>query len=131
VLTDDSSLNLTPLGQDVSDAELQSLLHPGVSAGKAINFDLVRRALHELRAASSLSNGNGKPAACVRFGELAELLLRNSALHPDYIRRNLMWLVKHGLVKPEAQISRQAIPDDEVDETVLHRSTVLHHSTSF
>lgn len=123
-LTDDSPLNLTPLGQEVSDAELQSLLHPRVSAGKAINFDLVRRALHELRAASSLSNGNGKPAACVRFGELTELLLRNSALHPDYVRRNLMWLVKHGLVKPEAHIPRQAI-NDEVDETVLH------HSSSF
>ena len=124
-LTDDSPLNLTLLGQEVSDAELQSLLHPRVSAGKTINFDLVRRALHELRTAASLSNGKGKPAASVQFGELTELLLRNSALHPDYVRRNLMWLVKHGLVKPEAQIPRQAITHDEAEETVLH------HSSSF
>lgn len=124
-LTDDSSLNLTPLGQEVSDAELQSLLHPRVSAGKAVNFDLVRRALHELRAAASLNKGKGKPAARVRFGELTELLLRDSALHPDYVRRNVMWLVKHGLVKPEAPIPRLAITQDEVDEIVLH------HSSSF
>jgi hypothetical protein len=125
VLADDSPLNLTPLGQEVSDAELQSLLHPRVSAGKAVNFDLVRRALHELRAAASLSSGNGKPAG-IRLGELTELLLRNSAFHPDYVRRNVMWLVKHGLVKPEAQIPRQAITNNEVDETVLH-----HYSSSF
>lgn len=117
-LTDDSPLNLTPLGQEVSDAELQPLLHPRVSAGKAINFDLVRCALHELRAASSLSNGKGKPAACVRFGELTELLLRNSALHPDYVRRNVMWLVKHGLVKPEVPIPHHTVTSSE-DEKVL------------
>lgn len=104
-LTDDSRLNLTPLGREVGDTELRSLLHTRVSAGKTIDFDLVRCALDQLKASSSANgNGNGKPAAGVQFGELTELMLKNRAFHPDYVRRNLMWLMKHGLVKPQAQI---------------------------
>lgn len=102
-LTDDSRLHLTALGQEMSDASLRLLLHPKVSAVKAIDFDLVRSALDELKASCS-SNGNRKPAAGLRFGELTESLLKNRAFHPDYVRRNLMWLMKHGLVKPETQL---------------------------
>jgi hypothetical protein len=29
------------------------------------------------------------------------LLSKDRAFHADYIRRNVMWLMKHGLVKPE------------------------------
>lgn len=107
-LTDQSRLTLTPLGRAVSDAELRSLLHPRVSAGKTIDFDLVRCALDELKAPSS-SNGNGKSKAGVCFGAFTELLLRNRAFHPDYVRRNVMWLMKHGLVKPEVQIPGRQI----------------------
>src|SRR5205807_6798036 len=71
---------------------------------KTIDFELVRCALDELRAHSNSngngSNGNGKMAAGVRFGDFTESLLKNRAFHPDYVRRNVMWLVKHGLVKP-------------------------------
>ncbi|HEY6350988.1 MAG TPA: glycosyltransferase family 4 protein [Candidatus Angelobacter sp.] len=104
-LTDDSRLDLTALGHEVSDADLRSLLHPRLSAGKTIDFDLVRCALDQLKAPSS-SNGNGanghKLPAAIRLGELTELLLQNRAFHPDYVRRNVMWLMKHGLLKPEA-----------------------------
>lgn len=118
-LTDDSSLDLTPLGQEASGAELQSLLHPGLLAAKTIDFDLIQRALTELKAISSLHSGNGKPVARVRFGGFVELLLQNFAFHPDYVRRNVMWLVKHGLVKPGAEVPNPAISNREVPENAL------------
>lgn len=99
-LTDDSRLNLTPLGRQVSDAELRSLLHPRVSAGKAIDFALVRTALEELKGHSSSNGSNGTTSAGVRLGEFTELLLKNRAFRADYVRRNVMWLMKHGFVKP-------------------------------
>ncbi|HEV3038231.1 MAG TPA: glycosyltransferase family 4 protein [Candidatus Angelobacter sp.] len=108
-LTDDSCLNLTPLGHDVSEADLRSLVHPRVSSVKTIDFELVRCALDGLRAHSSSNgngaNGNGKMAAGVRFADFTESLSKNHAFHPDYVRRNLMWLMKHGLVKPVTQPS--------------------------
>lgn len=100
VLSNDSRLMLTPLGQEVSDSELRALLHARVSAGKTIDFELVRCALDQLRGRST-SNGNGRPAAGARLGEFTELLGANRTFHPDYVRRNVMWLMKHGLVKPE------------------------------
>jgi hypothetical protein len=100
-LTDDSRLNLTALGQETRDTDLRSLVHPRVSAGKTIDFDLVRCALDEFTAPSSSNGSNGKPAAGIRLGELTESLLKNRAFHPDYVRRNVMWLMKHGLVKPQ------------------------------
>lgn len=118
-LTDDSSLYLTPLGQQVRDAELRSLLQPRLLAGKTIDSDLIRRALNELKATSGLHSGNGKPAMRVRFGELTGLLLQNFAFHPDYVRRNVMWLVKHGLLKPEAGVPNHAGSDREIEVDVL------------
>ena len=111
-LTDDACLHLTPLGREVSDAELRALVHPRVSLVKTIDFELVRCALDELRAHSNGShssngnngsNGNGKAIEGVRFGEITESMLKNRPLHPDYVRRNVMWLIKYGLIKPEAK----------------------------
>ncbi|HEV2964142.1 MAG TPA: glycosyltransferase family 4 protein [Candidatus Angelobacter sp.] len=108
-LTDDSLLNLTPLGQETKDTDLRSLLHPRVAATKTIDFDLIQCALDKFTAPSSSNGSNGKPAAGVRLGELTESLLKNCAFHPDYVRRNVMWLMKHGLVKPEMSC-KSAIP---------------------
>jgi glycosyltransferase involved in cell wall biosynthesis len=118
-LTDDSLLNLTSLGQEVSDAELQSLLHARISAANTIDFGLARRAIYELRAIASLSGSNGKPPERVRFGAFTESLLKDFPFHPDYVRRNVMWLVKHGLIKPGKEISQNAISSPEMDEKVL------------
>lgn len=113
-VTDASPLNLTSLGQEVTDAELRFLLHPRLSSGKTIDFDLVRQALDELKASS-----NRKLPKRARFGEVTELLLKDFTFHPDYIRRNLMWLMKHGMVKAEVEIPRDAISDPEIDENAL------------
>ena len=101
VLSDDSSLNLTPLGREASDKDLVSLLHPKVSICKTIDPGLARLALDQLRAAPNAKGSDGEPAASVRFGEFVALLTRSHAFHPDYVRRNVMWLVKHGFVKPD------------------------------
>lgn len=119
LLMEDCSLHLTALGQQASDAELRSLLQPRLLAGKTIDLDLIRRALNELQATSRLQSGNGKPAMPIRFGQLTELLLQNFAFHPDYVRRNVMWLVKHGLVKPKAEVPNPAMTNREVDENAL------------
>jgi D-inositol-3-phosphate glycosyltransferase len=116
VLTDDSCLGLTVLGQEMNEKELRSLLHPRISAGKTIDFDLVRYALDQLKEVSKANGSNGKPAAGVRFGEFTELLLKNRAGGADYVRRNLMWLIKHGLVRPEAQLpGHQAASEIQLD----------------
>jgi hypothetical protein len=106
VLTDDSGLNLTLLGREVKDKDLLSLLHPKVSAWRTIDHDLVRLALGKLKASSNSNGSDGQPAASVRFGELVASLTKG-AFHPDYVRRNVMWLMKHGFVTPDIPNARE------------------------
>src|SRR5262249_54253936 len=116
VLTDDSCFGLTVLGQEINDTQLRSLLHPRVSAGKTIDFDLVRCALDELKKASKGNGSSGKPGAAVRFGEFTDWCVGNRACGAEYGRLNLMWLIKHGLVKPEAPVSgRQGASQVQLD----------------
>jgi D-inositol-3-phosphate glycosyltransferase len=101
VLSDDSSLSVTLLGQEASDKDLRALQHAKVSVYKTIDHGLVRLALDEVKRPSKAAGRSGKPAASVRFGEVVEALTRDHAFHPDYVRRNVMWLMKHGFVEPE------------------------------
>lgn len=101
VLRDDSTISLTSLGQEVSDEDLLPLMHAKLSAYRTIDHGLVRFALDELKTASNSTRRNGTLAPSVRFGEIVQLLAKDHAFHPDYVRRNLMWLMKHGFVEPE------------------------------
>jgi len=112
VLTADSGLTLTSLGKEVTDKDIELLLHPRLSACRTIDGDLVRLAIKELNGADK-SHGNGaitdeRP----RFGQLVDLLAANHSFHVDYVRRNVMWLIKHGLVRPETpDTANLAIPE--------------------
>lgn len=89
VIHDDSVLSLTPLGDAVSDADFEHLLHPKAVLFRTIDLELARCAIQELQNPST-------------FGELIGRLAQDGvAHHPDYIRRNVMWLIKNGFVRPE------------------------------
>lgn len=107
ILTDDSGITLTVSGQEIGEKELRFLLHPRVTAGKTIDFDLVWCALDKLKDAPKANGSHRKRGASIRFGECTEFLVKNRACGADYVRRNLMWLMKHGLVKAEAPVWRR------------------------
>jgi D-inositol-3-phosphate glycosyltransferase len=99
---DDSKVGLTALGCEAKYKDLHSLLHPKVSGYKTIDPGLVHLVLERLAASSRPTSRNGRPAASMSFGEVIHSLAGDQPFHPDYVRRNVMWLIKHGFVRAEA-----------------------------
>ncbi|HEV2447987.1 MAG TPA: glycosyltransferase, partial [Candidatus Sulfopaludibacter sp.] len=92
-VTDDCGLEVTPLGRRTTGEDLQPLLHSRMSLFKTVDTDLALSALDELRKASGSTLGE-----CVRAAARS-----HAGIHPDYARRNVMWLMKHGFLRPAAR----------------------------
>jgi glycosyltransferase involved in cell wall biosynthesis len=101
ILGEDSGLSVTSLGREASPQDLTSLLHAKVSGYKTIDPDLVQRTLDALTKVSS-SSVRDEAVAGLTLGEFVESLTRVHTVNPDYIRRHVMWLMKHGFIKPVA-----------------------------
>jgi D-inositol-3-phosphate glycosyltransferase len=97
IIGDETGLSITSSGREAVDKDLLSLLHMKISICKTIDPGLVRLALDVLMAPS---NGHEHVAAnnLAKFGDVVEAVNRDRAFHPDYVRRNIMWLIKQGFV---------------------------------
>jgi glycosyltransferase involved in cell wall biosynthesis len=101
ILSDDCYLGLTPLGRGIRDTELELLLRAQNLKFNVIDEQLIRIALSQLRDDSERFDRAAVPTAGITFGRLAAILGKQSDRHPDFARRHVMWLIKHGLLSPE------------------------------
>jgi D-inositol-3-phosphate glycosyltransferase len=120
---DDSKVGLTALGCEAKYKDLLSLLHPKVSGYKTIDPQLVRLVLGRLTPSSGSPGQNEEPAASMRFGEVIHSLAGDRTFHPDYVRRNVMWLIKHGFIRAEAAQSRHLDPNEKAAQPERSTST--------
>lgn len=88
VIGEDQTVTLTAFGCEISDSELLLLLKALNIRFKILDERLIRVAISYLR--------NGSAGAT--FGSLTQVLERQCNRNPDFARRHIMWLLKHGLV---------------------------------
>jgi glycosyltransferase involved in cell wall biosynthesis len=100
LLDDDCQLYLTTLGRDINDTELRFVMQAQTVKFKVIDEKLIRIALAQLRDQEKCNRGT-ELFAETTFGALAANLEQCSEHHPDSVRRHVMWLIKHGLLRPE------------------------------
>ncbi len=98
VLDESSFLYLTRLGAHATARELAEYILPQVRDAKIIDLALIHRAMAELK-------GVCRPVEAVidtgtTLGALVANLVESEGRHPDYVRRNVMWLIKNGFVSP-------------------------------
>jgi glycosyltransferase involved in cell wall biosynthesis len=89
-LSEEALLVLTDSGSAILKAQ-EPLPYFPYHAGP-VSLEVIKRALHEIQQAQRDRNP-------VTFGAQVNSLTRRHRCGPDYIRRNLLWLVKHGVVK--------------------------------
>jgi D-inositol-3-phosphate glycosyltransferase len=111
---DDFKVGLTAFGCEAKDKDLLSLLHPKVLGYKTIDPKLVQLVLERLTAFFKPPALDTEPASSLRFGEVIHSLAGDHMFHPDYVRRNVMWLIKHGFIRAEAAQNRTSHSTEEV-----------------
>ena len=101
VLTSDSVLTQTARVKELSEKDIECLLHPRLTSCRIIDRDLIRFALRVLDGSQGTNGDCALARGTLTFGELVDRLAATFPFHLDYIRRNVMWLIKHGLVRPD------------------------------
>jgi D-inositol-3-phosphate glycosyltransferase len=112
IVGDETGLSITSSGCEAADKDLLSLLHTKISICKTIDPRLVRLTLDVLMAVSS-GPEDGAANRLFRFGDVVEAVNRDRAFHPDYVRRNIMWLIKQGFVSCNTSGARTQGARDE------------------
>jgi len=95
ILSDDHRCFTTALGSEVRDEDLPSAVQSNFLATRLIDHRVAGFALSEMRSQAEHERG-------LSFGEvMLRLKSRFPQHHPDFLRRHLMCLLKHGFITCE------------------------------
>jgi D-inositol-3-phosphate glycosyltransferase len=101
VITDDCQLHMTAFGREIGVTELNSLLKVQNLRFNLLDEKLIWAVLKQLRDSTQSSESDAISSDTNTIGGLARIMVQQSGQHPDFVRRHVMWLIKHGLLKPE------------------------------
>lgn len=122
VIGDDCPLALSALGGEAANGGISPLLTQPLVGFQIADAKLVRRILQEFKEETLASPaGHRASAKSVTLGELVRLLGEGQEHHPDYLRRNVMWLVKHGFVTADVGQAHEgrSRSKEEIPESVI------------
>jgi hypothetical protein len=92
---------MTAFGREIGVTELNSLLKVQNLRFNLLDEKLIWAVLKQLRDSTQSSESDAISSDTNTIGGLARIMVQQSGQHPDFVRRHVMWLIKHGLLKPE------------------------------
>jgi glycosyltransferase involved in cell wall biosynthesis len=107
IIEDHCILAITAFGQEMHGPMLSSMLKRVSHDFQVIDGDLVQRAIEQIAGASHRASESEPSPTTTTFGELVDILAQGHNYQRDFVCRNVMWLIKQGLVEICAGEARQ------------------------
>jgi D-inositol-3-phosphate glycosyltransferase len=99
IIGDDSELSLSAFSEEAHVKWLLSKLANSSTDIEILNGDVIRFAIEELhRSASAEREGESMCKPKIKMGQLVDTVTKRGAYHQDFVRRNMMWMIKQGIV---------------------------------
>ncbi len=101
LLSDDCSISLTGPGRRVTDAGIKMLLSSQLGGTKTIDPRVVRAIVTTLAVGPETGDEHRIGEDGITLGALVDdVMFAEAQHHPDFVRRNVMWLMKYGFLAP-------------------------------